>query len=83
LPKKLKISKPQIKFKKLKQDKQAKSKLKRNSIDDNSTMQYVVQNGDTLFILSQRFNNKISTIKKLNINLGYELKAGTTIILKR
>jgi membrane-bound lytic murein transglycosylase D len=67
IPKSLKITKEKPLFKQEKDE----------------TMPYVVQDGETLFTISKKFNNKIDTIKKLNTNIDSDLKAGMTIILKR
>ena len=42
---------------------------------------YTVQKGDTLFLISKRFNNKISAIKELNQDLAKKLKVGKKIAL--
>lgn len=42
---------------------------------------YTVQDGDTLFLISKRFNNKISAIKRLNPNLKKHLTIGEEITL--
>ena len=59
------------------------TKSKKTLIDMNKTMPYVVQEGESIFTISKKFNNKIDTIKELNTNLDSNLKAGMTIILKR
>jgi membrane-bound lytic murein transglycosylase D len=59
------------------------TKSKKTLIDMNQTMPYVVQEGESIFTISKKFNNKIDTIKELNTNLDSNLKAGMTIILKR
>jgi LysM repeat protein len=74
IPFSTKIPKKEIVFKKL---------LSNNTKDRDDLFKYVIQKGDTLFTLSLKFNNKISTIKKLNPKIGYDLKAGKTILLKR
>ena len=67
IPKSLKITKEKPLFKQEKDE----------------TIPYIVQDGETLFTISKKFNNKIDTIKKLNTNIDSDLKAGMTIILKR
>ena len=42
---------------------------------------YTVKNGDTLFLISKRFNNKMSAIKRLNPNLKKSLSIGQEITL--
>ncbi len=42
---------------------------------------YSVKNGDTLFLISKRFNNKIEAIKRLNPHLRDELRVGQKIML--
>jgi membrane-bound lytic murein transglycosylase D len=42
---------------------------------------YTVKAGDTLFLISKRFNNKISAIKELNEDLPKKLKIGKKIAL--
>ncbi len=42
---------------------------------------YTVKNGDTLFLISKRFNNKMSAIKRLNPNLKKHLSIGQSITL--
>ncbi len=42
---------------------------------------YTVKEGDTLFLISKRFNNKISAIKNLNEDLSTKLKIGKKIAL--
>ena len=42
---------------------------------------YTVQSGDTLSLISKRFNNKISAIKRLNKSLGKTLAIGKKIAL--
>jgi membrane-bound lytic murein transglycosylase D len=42
---------------------------------------YTVKKGDTLFLISKRFNNKMSAIKRLNPHLKKHLSIGQTITL--
>ncbi len=42
---------------------------------------YTVKKGDTLFLISKRFNNKMSAIKELNDHLSKKLKIGQKIAL--
>ncbi len=42
---------------------------------------YTVKNGDTLFIISKKSNNKMSSIKRLNPNLKETLQIGQKIVL--
>ncbi len=42
---------------------------------------YTVKEGDTLFLISKRFNNKMSAIKNLNENLSKTLSIGEKIAL--
>jgi len=51
--------------------------------DNNTTFIYKSKKGDTLFTISLKFNNKISTIKKLNPKLGYDIPIDTNITLMR
>ena len=51
--------------------------------DNNTTFIYKSKKGDTLFTISLKFNNKISTIKRLNPNLGYDIPPDTNITLMR
>jgi len=43
--------------------------------------EYTVKKGDTIFLISKRFNNKISAIKRLNPQLKKHLKIGEVITL--
>ncbi len=47
------------------------------------TFPYVVQPNDTLLTISLKFNNKITTIQRLNPNIGYRLETNQTILLMR
>ncbi len=42
---------------------------------------YTIKDGDTIFLISKRFNNKISAIKRLNPKLKKSLKIGQVITL--
>jgi hypothetical protein len=47
------------------------------------TFTYTVKKGDTPFIVSKKFNNKIVTLERLNGNLPSRLKVGRILIIKR
>ncbi len=47
------------------------------------TFTYITKKGDSLFSISVKFNNKISTLKKLNGELPSTFKAGRRLIIKR
>ncbi len=51
--------------------------------NNEKTFSYTVQNGDTLFSVSKKFNNKVSTLIKLNGKLSSKLKVGRTLTIKR
>ncbi len=54
-----------------------------HTIPTHFTFPYVVQPNDTLFTISLRFNNKITTIQRLNPKIGYHLEENQTIKLMR
>jgi len=59
------------------------SQLKFQSLKKSATnhkiIKYIVKKGETLYTISLKFNNRISTIKRLNPNIGYDLKIGQEI----
>lgn len=54
---------------------------KRNAHVSVGTFVYTVREGDTLFLISKRFNNKLDAIKRLNPNLKKTLRIGQQIRL--
>ena len=47
------------------------------------TFTYKVKKGDTRFSISMKFNNRVSTLERLNGKLPKHLKVGQTLIIKR
>ncbi len=60
------------------QDKQPK-----DSKNKEETFTYTVRKGDTLFLISKKFNNRIMTLERLNGTFPSRLKVGSTLIIKR
>ena len=78
VPKKLAVKdKDKIKTTKIRDKKPKKSNPKEK------TFQYTTKKGDTLYGISLKFNNKISTLKRLNGELPSKLKPGTLLTIKR
>ncbi len=60
-----------------------KVKIKDSDKNESKYIKYKIKKDDTIFTISLKYNNKISTIKKLNPKIGYDLKEGETILLMR
>ena len=50
---------------------------------ENKTFTYTVQKGETLFDISKKFNNRVSTLTRLNGTLTEDLDAGLILTIKR
>jgi len=50
-----------------------------NIVKNHKIIKYIVKKGETLYTISLKFNNKISALKRLNPNIGYDLKIGQEI----
>lgn len=54
-----------------------------NKKSEEETFTYTVKKGDTPFIVSKKFNNRIVTLERLNGKLQKRLKVGRILIIKR
>ena len=62
--------------------KEVKSALIKKSDTKNETFLYIVQKDDLAYSISRKFNNSMSTLKKLNPGFPEDLKTGMTIRIK-